>query len=48
MAFNIPIAVPGEGQVTLKAVIDAKHGRRHEIKVIQRPNQQPGQQTRPS
>jgi len=48
MAFNIPIAVPGEGQLTLKAVIDAKHGRRHEIKVIQRPNQQPGQQTRPS
>jgi hypothetical protein len=26
--------------VTLKAVIDAKHGRRHEIKVIQRPQQQ--------
>ena len=40
MAFNIPIAIPGEGQVTLKAVIDAVHGRRHEIKVIQRPQQQ--------
>jgi hypothetical protein len=40
MAFNIPIAIPGEGQVTLKAVIDGKSGRRHEIKVIQRPQQQ--------
>ena len=40
MAFNIPIAIPGEGQVTLKAVIDGASGRRHEIKVIQRPQQQ--------
>ena len=46
MAFNIPIAIPGEGQVTLKAVIDGQSGRRHEIKVIQRPQQQ--QQQPPS
>ncbi len=46
MAFNIPVAIPGEGQVTLRAVIDGKSGRRHEIKVIQRPQQ--GQQIRPA
>ncbi len=40
MAFNIPVAIPGEGQVTLKAVIDGTSGRRHEMKVIQRPQQQ--------
>jgi hypothetical protein len=40
MAFNVPIAIPGEGQVALKAVIDGKHGRRHDIKVVQRPQQQ--------
>ena len=40
MAFNIPIAIPGEGQVTIKAVIDGSHGRRHDIKVIQRAQQQ--------
>ncbi len=40
MAFNIPIAIPDEGQVTLKAVIDGQSGRRHEIKVIKRPQQQ--------
>ncbi len=40
LAFNIPIAIPAEGQVTLKAVIDGASGRRHEIKVIQRPQQQ--------
>ena len=45
MAFNIPIAIPDEGQVTLKAVIDGQSGRRHEIKVIQRPQpQQPPSQ----
>ena len=43
MAFNIPIAIPGEGQVTLKAVIDGRSGRRHEIKVTQRPQQGQGQ-----
>jgi hypothetical protein len=48
LAFNLPIAIPGEGQLTLKAVIDGKHGRRHEIKVIKRPGQQQGQQIRPS
>jgi len=44
MAFNIPIAIPGEGQVVLRAAIDGHPGRRHEIKVTQRPQQQqPGQ-----
>ncbi len=40
LAFNIPIAIPGEGQVTLRAAIDGHPGRRHAIKVIQRPQQQ--------
>ena len=47
MAFNIPIAIPGEGQVALKAVIDGQHGRRHDIKVIKRPQQQQPQQNPP-
>ena len=46
LAFNIPIAIPGEGQVTLRAAIDGYAGRRHEIKVTQRPQQQP--QIRPA
>ena len=46
MAFNIPIAIPDEGQIALKAVIDGAHGRRHDIKVIKRPQQQ-GQQNPP-
>jgi hypothetical protein len=46
LAFNIPIAIPGEGQVTLRAAIDGHSGRRHEIKVTQRPQQQ--QQIRPA
>ena len=45
MAFNIPIAIPGEGHVTLKAVIDGASGRRHEIMVVQRQLQ--GQQNPP-
>jgi hypothetical protein len=48
MAFNIPIAIPGEGQVTLKAVIDGTHGRRHDIKVTQRPQQQGGSPIQPA
>ena len=48
MAFNIPIAIPAEGQVTLKAVIDGASGRRHEIKVIQRPQQQGQQPIQPA
>ena len=40
MAFNIPVAIPGEGQVVLRAAIDGGTGRRHEIKVTQRPQQQ--------
>jgi hypothetical protein len=47
MAFNIPIAIPGEGQVSLRAVIDGKSGRRHDIKVTQRPQQQQQQQQQP-
>ncbi len=47
MAFNIPIAIPSEGQVTLRAAIDQYPGRRHGIKVTQRPQQQ-GSQTRPT
>jgi hypothetical protein len=47
MAFNIPIAIPGEGQVSLRAVIDGKSGRRHDIKVTQRPQQQQQQQQPP-
>jgi hypothetical protein len=43
MAFNIPISIPGEGQVTLRAAIDGNTGRRHEIKVTQRPGQQQAQ-----
>ena len=37
MAFNIPIAIPGEGQVVLRASVDDRAPRRHEIKVSQRP-----------
>jgi len=41
MAFNIPIAIPAEGQVVLRAAIDGRAPRRHEIKAMQRPQQQP-------
>jgi hypothetical protein len=46
MAFNLPVAIPGEGQVSLRAIIDGRSGRRHDIKVIHRPQQ--GQGLRPA
>jgi hypothetical protein len=36
MAFNIPILIPAEGQVVLRAAVDGRAPRRHEIKVTQR------------
>jgi hypothetical protein len=36
MAFNIPIAVPAEGQLVLRAAVDGRAPRRHEIRVAQR------------
>jgi hypothetical protein len=40
MAFNIPIAIPSEGQVSLRAAIRGHGSRRHDIKVTQRRQQQ--------
>jgi hypothetical protein len=37
MAFNIPIAIPTEGQLVLRAAVDGRAPRRHEIRVAQRP-----------
>jgi hypothetical protein len=37
MAFNIPILIPAEGQLVLRAAVDGRAPRRHEIKVTQRP-----------
>lgn len=48
LAFNIPIAIPGEGQVTLRAAVGDFHARRHEIKVTQRPQQQGQGRIRPA
>ena len=36
MAFNIPIAIPAEGLVVLRAAVDDRPPRRHEIKAMQR------------
>ena len=36
MAFNIPIAIPDEGVVVLRASVDDREPRRHEIKAMQR------------
>ncbi|HZW01944.1 MAG TPA: hypothetical protein VFF55_10295 [Candidatus Deferrimicrobium sp.] len=36
MAFNIPVAIPAEGQVVLRASVDGRAPRRHEIRVTQR------------
>ncbi len=36
MAFNIPIAVPAEGQLVLRAAVDGRAPRRHGIRVQQR------------
>ena len=37
MAFNIPVAIPAEGQLVLRAGVDGRPPRRHEIKAIARP-----------
>ncbi len=47
MAFNIPLAIPSEGTVVLRAGVDGREPRRHEIRAVQRPQQQGGQ-ARPS
>jgi hypothetical protein len=36
MAFNIPLSIPAEGQVVLRASVDGRAPRRHEIRVAQR------------
>jgi hypothetical protein len=36
MAFNIPVAIPAEGQVVLRESVDGRAPRRHEIRVTQR------------
>jgi hypothetical protein len=36
LAFNIPIAIPDEGLVVLRAAVDGRTPRRHEIKVTRR------------
>ena len=36
MAFNIPLAIPEEGQVVLRASVDDREPRRHDIKVTLR------------
>ncbi|CAN5467974.1 hypothetical protein BH24CHL9_BH24CHL9_06110 [soil metagenome] len=36
MAFNIPVAIPAEGQLVLRASVDGRPPRRNEIKAIQR------------
>jgi hypothetical protein len=33
MAFNIPVSIPAEGQVVLRAAVDGRAPRRHEIRV---------------
>ena len=36
MAFNIPVAIPEEGQLVLQAAVDGRAPRRHEIKATRR------------
>lgn len=36
LAFNVPVAIPSEGQLVLRAAVDERAPRRHEIKVSQR------------
>ena len=36
MAFNIPVAIPAAGQMVLRAAVDGRAPRRHEIRVAQR------------
>jgi hypothetical protein len=39
MAFNIPVAIPAVGQMVLRASVDGRVPRRHEIRVTQRQGQ---------
>lgn len=36
MAFNVPISVPGPGQMVVRADVDGRHERRHEIRAMER------------
>ena len=36
MAFNIPVAIPAEGQLVIQASLDGRGIRRHEIKALRR------------
>jgi hypothetical protein len=36
MAFNVPVAIPATGQMTLRASVDGRPARRHEIRDVQR------------
>lgn len=36
MAFNIPISVPGPGQMVIRADVDGRNGRRHEVRALAR------------
>lgn len=36
MAFNVPVAIPAAGQMVLRASVDGRSPRRHEIRVVQR------------
>jgi hypothetical protein len=36
MAFNVPLAIPAAGQMVLRASVDGRAPRRHEIRVVQR------------
>jgi hypothetical protein len=39
MAFNIPVSIPGPGQVVVRADVDGRNGRRHEIRAMERAQQ---------
>ena len=36
LAFNIPLTVPGPGQLVLTASVDGRPGKRHEIRALKR------------
>jgi hypothetical protein len=36
LAFNVPVGIPSEGQLVLRASVDARPPRRHEIRVARR------------
>lgn len=39
MAFNIPVGIPAEGQLVLRAAVDGRPPRRHDIRATQRRQQ---------